>query len=196
LEWHLRQAWAPILFHDHDRAVAEQARISPVATIEISDAAKRKRSARRNDDGVPVGSFRNLIDHLAAMTLNLVASPQAPNTTITLTAKPTPLQNNAFQLLDVTLPRVQQAARQNSQTWWTVTEEFHPTSTNFGLKQVCQSFPHPKSGITVKERLADRVNLIVVRACRERKQLGFQFRQPRSALRQMNLSCFKFGGCQ
>lgn len=95
VEWHLREAWAPILFHDHDRAAAQQARISPVAAAKISDAAKRERSIRRTDDGLPVSSFRDLIDHLATMTLNLVASPHAPNATITLTAKPTPLQATA-----------------------------------------------------------------------------------------------------
>jgi hypothetical protein len=103
----LRDAWAPILFHDHDRAAAHKERASPVAAADISDAAKRKRGSRRSDDGVPVNSFRGLIDHLATMTLNLVASPQAPNATITLCAKPTPLQDKAFQLLGVTLMRVQ-----------------------------------------------------------------------------------------
>ena len=41
------------------------------------------------------------------MTLDLVASPQAPNATITLYAKPTPLQNKALELLGATLMRVQ-----------------------------------------------------------------------------------------
>src|SRR5271157_2303947 len=107
VEWHLREAWTPILFHDHDRAAAQQARISPVAPAEISDAAKRKRGARRTDDGVPVNSFRGLIDHLATMTLNLVASPHAPNATITLAAKSTPLQAKALALLDIAALRVQ-----------------------------------------------------------------------------------------
>ena len=107
VEWHLREAWAPILFHDHDRAAAQQARISPVAPAEVSDAAKRKRGARRSDDGVPVSGFRGLLDHLATMTLNLVASANAPNATITLTAKPTSLQSKALELLGVALPRVQ-----------------------------------------------------------------------------------------
>jgi Transposase DDE domain len=107
VEWHLREAWTPILFHDHDRETAQQARVSPVAPAEVSEAAKRKRATRRSDDGLPVSSFRGLLDHLATMTLNLVASPQAPNATITLTAKPTPLQNKAFELLGTTLPRVQ-----------------------------------------------------------------------------------------
>jgi hypothetical protein len=97
----------PILFHAHDRAAAEQARISPVARAEVSEAAKRKRGMRRSDDGIPVSSFRDLLDHLATMTLNLVASAHAPNATITLTAKATPLQSQALELLGITPMRVQ-----------------------------------------------------------------------------------------
>ena len=41
------------------------------------------------------------------MTLNIVASPQAPSATITLSAKPTPLQDKAFALLGSSLQRVQ-----------------------------------------------------------------------------------------
>ena len=107
VEWHLRDSWAPILFHDHDRAAAQRERTSPVAAADISDAAKRKRGTRRSDDGLPVTNFGGLIDHLATLTLNLVASSQAPNATIVLAAKPTPLQSKAFELLGVALPRVQ-----------------------------------------------------------------------------------------
>ena len=107
VEWHLREAWAPILFHDHDREAALQHRISPVAAADISDAARRKRGRRRNDDDLPLTSFAGLISHLATMTLNLVASPQAPNATIILAAKPTPLQNKALALLGIPMPRVQ-----------------------------------------------------------------------------------------
>ena len=107
VEWHLREAWAPILFHDHDREATRQARISPVAAAEVSDAAKRKRGRRRSDQGLPLTSFPGLISHLATLTLNLVASPQVTNATIVLTAKPTPLQNKALELLDITLQRVQ-----------------------------------------------------------------------------------------
>jgi len=107
VEWHLRAAWAPILFHDHDRVAAQQVRVSPVAPAEPSEAARRKRSTRRSDDGVPLSSFRGLLDHLATMTLNLVASAHAPNAAITLVAKPTPLQEKAFKLLDVAPLRVQ-----------------------------------------------------------------------------------------
>jgi hypothetical protein len=107
VEWHLREAWAPILFHDHDRETVLQDRISPVAAADISDAAKRKRSRRRCDDGMPLTSFAGLISHLATLTLNLVASPQAPNASIVLTAKPTLLQNKALDLLGIPMLRVQ-----------------------------------------------------------------------------------------
>jgi len=107
VEWHLREAWAPILFHDHERAEAEKERASPVAAREVSDAAKRKRGSRRSDDGLPITSFGDLMRHLATMTLNEVASPQAPSAAISLFASPTPLQNKAFALLGTALPRVQ-----------------------------------------------------------------------------------------
>ena len=107
VEWHLREAWAPILFHDHDRAAAQAQRVSPVAAAETSDAAKRKRATRRTDDGLPVSGFRDLLDHLATLTLNLVASPHAPNAAITLTANPTPLQARALELLGLAPMRVQ-----------------------------------------------------------------------------------------
>jgi len=42
LESHMRQALAPILFDDHDRAAAEALRTSPVAKAKPSPAAQRK----------------------------------------------------------------------------------------------------------------------------------------------------------
>jgi hypothetical protein len=39
--WHMRQALAPMLFDDHDRAGAEALRSSPVAKAQPSPAAKR-----------------------------------------------------------------------------------------------------------------------------------------------------------
>jgi hypothetical protein len=65
VEWHLREAWVPILFDDQCRTAAQQGRISPVAAAAISNAAKRKRGSRRSDDGLPVTSFGGLLDHLA-----------------------------------------------------------------------------------------------------------------------------------
>src|SRR5689334_8703396 len=57
IEWHLREAWAPILFHDHERAEAEKERASPVTALEVSAAAKRKRgSPDAQRGGFPSGA--------------------------------------------------------------------------------------------------------------------------------------------
>jgi Transposase DDE domain len=107
VEWHLRAAWAPILFHDHDRDAAQRERASPVAAADISEAAKRKRGRRRSDDSLPITSFGDLLGHLATLTLNVVAPPAAPNASFVLAAKPTSLQSKAFELIGAPLPRVQ-----------------------------------------------------------------------------------------
>ena len=107
VEWHLRAAWAPILFHDHDREAAARERVSPVAAADISEAAKRKRGCRRSDDGLPITSFSDLLAHLATLTLNILAPADAPSASFVLTPKPTPLQTTAFELLGAPLPRIQ-----------------------------------------------------------------------------------------
>jgi hypothetical protein len=99
LEWHLRQALAPLLFDDHDRAAAEAARPSPVAKAKASPAARRKAQTQRTDDGLPVHSFRSLLADLATLTRNTVRFGR--DHTTTLLATPTEIQRRAFQLLDV-----------------------------------------------------------------------------------------------
>ena len=103
VEWHLRQAWSPILFDEHDHAGAKAQRTSPVAAAEPSDATIRKRARRRGDDGMSISSFRDLLQHLATLTLNVVAIAGAKPSNSTLLARPTPLQERAFDLLAVRL---------------------------------------------------------------------------------------------
>jgi hypothetical protein len=107
VEWHLREAWAPILFHDHDRVTAEQERASPVAPVQPSPAALRKRGRRRTDDGLPVSSFSDLMAHLATQTMNVIAVPGAKDAAFTTLTNPTALQSAAFRLLGTEHARVQ-----------------------------------------------------------------------------------------
>ena len=99
LEWHMRQALAPILFDDHDRAAAHARRRSPVAKAIVSPAAQRKAATKRTDDGQPVHSFRTLLTDLATLTRNTVRFGTDLNATVLTT--PTSLQNHAFDLLAV-----------------------------------------------------------------------------------------------
>jgi len=102
LEWHMRQALAPILFDDHDRPAGEALRASPVAKAQPSPAAKRKATSKRTDDGLPVHSFRSLLDDLATLTRNTVRFGHAA--TFPVLAKPTEIQRRAFDLLGLQPP--------------------------------------------------------------------------------------------
>jgi hypothetical protein len=97
LEWHLRQALAPMLFDDHDRAAAEAGRASAVAKAQPSAAAKRKAASKLTDDDMPVHSFRSLLADLATLTRNTVRFGR--DHTTELLATPTEIQRRAFDLL-------------------------------------------------------------------------------------------------
>jgi hypothetical protein len=99
LEWHMRQALAPILFDDHDRAAAAAQRTSPVAKAEVSPAARRKHNTKRTEDGLPVHSFRSLLADLATLTRNQVRFGKGD--AFTMLATPTTLQQHAFNLLGI-----------------------------------------------------------------------------------------------
>ena len=101
LEWHMRQALAPMLFDDHDRAAGEASRSSPVAKAQPSPAAKRKAKKKCTDDGLPVHSFRTLLADLATLTRNIVKCGNAPE--MALLARPTEIQQRAFDLLGIKL---------------------------------------------------------------------------------------------
>jgi len=101
VEWHMRQKLKPILFDDHDKAAADAARPSVVAKAERSEAAQRKARNRCTDDGLPVHSFRSLLADLATVTRNVMAINGAPEASFVLYPQLTPVQDRAFQLLDL-----------------------------------------------------------------------------------------------
>ena len=99
VEWHLREAWRPLLFADQDQAA--KATRDPVAPTRRSEAALRKASTKRLDDGSDVHSFETLMEHLAAIVRNTCrradASDDAP--TFHMTTPPNPKQQQAYDLL-------------------------------------------------------------------------------------------------
>jgi len=99
LEWHMRQRLAPMLYDDTDKHAAEAQRSSVVAKAERSPAAVTKQTTGRTDDGLPVHSFRTLLADLATLTRNTLVTAIAPEQPFTLTARPTPLQQKARDLL-------------------------------------------------------------------------------------------------
>ena len=99
LEWHMRQRLAPMLYDDTDKEAAEAQRSSVVAKAERSPAAVTKQTTGRTEDGLPVHSFRTLLDDLATLTRNTLVTAIAPEQPFTLTARPTPIQQKARDLL-------------------------------------------------------------------------------------------------
>jgi transposase len=107
VEWHLREALAPLLFHDTDLAAAKAERTSPVARTEPSETVKAKKATKHSPDGHPVMGFADLMAHLGTLTRNTMRVPLRPKHRFTLYAKPTPLQQAAFRLLELNPMRVQ-----------------------------------------------------------------------------------------
>jgi hypothetical protein len=64
VEWHLRRAWAPVLFEDETLAHDRQTR-DPVAPAQPSDAVTQKQVHRQTPDGLPVPRFDTLLAALA-----------------------------------------------------------------------------------------------------------------------------------
>jgi len=100
VEWHMIEAWRPLLFADEDQAA--KATRHPVAPAKRSEAALRKVHARTLDDGTPAHSFRTLLKHLSGIVRNLCRLPAASTDTPTfqLVTRPTTKQQHALDLLD------------------------------------------------------------------------------------------------
>jgi hypothetical protein len=93
LTWHLRQAWAPLLFTDEHPPIASD----PVAKATRSPAAQRNAQTKRTTTGEPCHSYRSLIAELATQTRNTIRLPGAQATFDKLT-EPTHAQARALEL--------------------------------------------------------------------------------------------------
>jgi transposase len=99
VEWHMRQALAPLLFDDEELAVERNTR-DPVAPAEPSDSAQRKKSDRRTGEGLPLHSFSTLMAELATRCRHrcrLKLDSQSP--IIYQDTEPTTLQARALELI-------------------------------------------------------------------------------------------------
>jgi hypothetical protein len=99
VQWHLKEAWAPLLFEEEDLP-ALRAQRDPVARAEPSPSVQRKKATRQAPQGLPVQSFPTLLRHLATRCRNRCRLATDPaGATFPLLTQPTPLQAEAFRLL-------------------------------------------------------------------------------------------------
>src|SRR5712692_1222645 len=68
VEWHMREAWRPLMFADEDQQA--KATRDPVAPAKRSEAADQKAASHRLADGTMVHSFQTLLQDLSAIVRN------------------------------------------------------------------------------------------------------------------------------
>lgn len=100
VEWHMRQALAPVLFDDEQRGGSRPSVVAPaVRSPEARDKARKKRTA----DDRPVQSFQDWLKDLATIAKNRIQPRLRSLPAFDLTTRPTPSQQYALDLLRVRL---------------------------------------------------------------------------------------------
>jgi hypothetical protein len=100
VEWHLLEAWRPLLFADEDQAA--KAHRDPVAPAERSEDALQKVITHTLPDGTPTHSFRTLLEDLSSIVRNTCRTPGPVERsgTFDLVTTPTATQRRALELID------------------------------------------------------------------------------------------------
>src|SRR5215471_2479435 len=99
VEWHLRRAWAPLLFEDEERR-EERERRDPIGPAKPSESARQKKRSHQTQEGLPVHSFETLRADLATrarVTYSLQSGDSSP--IFTQVPEPTALQARAYELI-------------------------------------------------------------------------------------------------
>jgi len=99
VEWHLRRAWAPILFEDDELERARRQR-DPIRPAAPTASATRKKATHTTPEGLPVHSFETLLAELASRGRNTYRLKSNDSSlTFTQVPDPTPIQRRAYELL-------------------------------------------------------------------------------------------------
>lgn len=100
VDWHMREAWRPLLFADENQD-AKKSR-DPVAAATRSEEALRKVHSKTLDDGSDVHSFQTLLRELSGVVRNVCQRRGAPQDepTFQMTTIPNDKQRHALELLE------------------------------------------------------------------------------------------------
>jgi hypothetical protein len=96
VEWHMRQALAPVLFDDEQRG---DRRPSPVAPAVRSPEARAKARTQRTADNWPVQSFQDWLKDLGTIVKNRIEPKLRSLPAFEMTTRPTAAQQYALNLL-------------------------------------------------------------------------------------------------
>jgi transposase len=103
VEWHMRKALAPLLFDDEQLTDNKKTR-DPVAPAKSSIEAKRKKSSRKTADGLPIHSFKTLLEELGMYMRNYCTIKELhmeSNLSVNRYTELSPVQKRTFELLNL-----------------------------------------------------------------------------------------------
>ena len=105
VEWHMRERLKALLFDEEEKRGAEASRNSVVAKAQRSARTLAKIQTKRTPEGLPVHSFRTLLQDLATLTQNRIVPKISGVQPFEMLATATAVQQRAFELLGVS-PRL------------------------------------------------------------------------------------------
>lgn len=104
VEWHMRQALAPLLFVEENLTQARASR-DPVAKATPTDNAQAKTNSKLSHDGLPLRHFNGLLSMLATLCSNTCRVGEGKHATrFQRPTEASPHQREAFRLLEVNVP--------------------------------------------------------------------------------------------
>ena len=99
VEWHMKEALAPMLFTDENKDEAKAARKCEAEPVEKSPEAKRKADEKTDSHGRPLHSFATLMVSLQGIVRNRIEPGIKGIPTFTKETRPEAIQRHALDLL-------------------------------------------------------------------------------------------------
>ena len=100
VEWHMRQALAPVLFDDEEQGAPRSSAVAPAIR---SAKGQAKALRKRTQENWPVQSFQDWLKDLATIVKNTIQPHLKSLPSFEVITRPTAAQQHALQLLDVSL---------------------------------------------------------------------------------------------
>ena len=102
VEWHMREALAPMLFIDEHKEQVRERRTSPVEPMIKSGEAQRKAEEKTDAEGHPLHSFQTLMEHLRGVVRNRIEPGIKGIPAFVKVTVPDAVQRRALELLGLT----------------------------------------------------------------------------------------------
>lgn len=93
VQWHLRRAWRELIFAEEVDTLDER---DPVAAVQPTDTARRKKASKHTSDGLRLHSFRGMLKKLSSVVKNTCQVEDGG--IFEMVTQPDPLQARALQL--------------------------------------------------------------------------------------------------